>query len=412
MRRQSKRLACASLAALLLSVTAAAQAGSESSRFNDAWRSVIARFEQRLTNEKVVGGAIVFTSREHGRHSAYFGVQDLESKVPVNDATIFHWASITKTFTAIAAMQLVDRGMLDLQTPAVTYLPELRAMHSPQAPIEDLRVRHLMTHTGGLRNPTWPWGGDKPWHPHEPIQWSQLVAMMPYTEIEFPPGQKYSYSNPGYTFLGRIVEVLSGEDIETYIDKNVLRPLGMHASYFDLTPAHLRRYRSNNYYLVQGAPVANGIDFDTGVTNANGGLNASIADMTRYIEFLSGCLPQTPFPLPRDTLERMWQPVAEVARETDLVESMGYGYFVIDFDADGAGTAPSQRYIGHTGTQMGFRSFIYVDPDNGAAALIALNTRATENYRQLYSDTRRDIFTMLFSPPHKGAKSRPTTSAR
>lgn len=365
--------------------------------FTGAWLGVTRRFEQRVAAENVVGAAIVFTSRAQGTQSAFYGVQDTQTNVPVDANTIFHWASITKTFTAIAGMQLAQRGLLDLDAPVVRYLPELKAIHDPFGPIEELTLLRLMTHTGGLRAATWPWGGDQPWHPHEPTQWSQLVAMLPYTELEFRPGEKYSYSNPGYTFLGRAIEVVSGENIEGYVDKNVLRPLQMHASYFDITPPHLRVHRSNNYYLVDGKPVANGLDFDTGVTNGNGGLNASVADMTLYLEFLSACPRDQQFPLDCGTLRSMWQPMAEVAREPGLVESMGRGFFIVIFEAGGAA---ARRYIGHTGTQMGFRTFIYFDPDAGAGALIALNTRATENYRGIYTETRRDLFEHLFPLVH------------
>lgn len=377
-------------------------------QFSAAWLGVVQRFEQRLAAENVVGAAIVFTSPGRGHQSAFYGLQDAQTKVRVDADTIFHWASITKTFTAIAAMQLVQRGMLALDAPAVRYLPELRSIHDPFGPIEDLKVSHLMTHTSGLRSPTWPWGGDQPWHPREPTQWSQLVAMMPYTKLEFRPGESYSYSNPGYTFLGRMIEELSGEDIEGYVEKNVLRPLQMHSSYFDITPPHLSAHRSNNYYLVDGKPVANGPDFDTGVTNGNGGLNASVADMTLYIEYLSRCTSEQRFPLDCQTLRSMWQPVAEVALEPGSVESMGRGFFIIDYAADGAA---ARRYVGHTGTQMGFRSFIYFDPDSGAGALIAINTRATENYREIYSETRRDLFEHLFPLAHDKAKPQPDGNA-
>ncbi len=87
-----------------------------------------------------------------------------------------------------------------------------------------------MTHSAGFRGATWPWGGDKPWHPFEPTSWSQLVAMFPYTEVEFQPGSRHSYSNPGIIFLGIIIERLTGDDYEVYIDKNVLKPLEMTAA--------------------------------------------------------------------------------------------------------------------------------------------------------------------------------------
>ena len=165
--------------------------------------------------------------------------------------TIWHWASVTKTFTAIGIMQLRDRGRLSLDDPIVKYVPELQAVHDSFGSIDAITIRQLLSHSAGFRNPTWPWGGDQPWQPFEPTEWSQLVAMMPYTEILFPPGSKYSYSNPGVIFLGRVIEKLSGDDYEVYVEKNILRPLGMTHTYYDLTPYDLLKYRSNSW-LVTG----------------------------------------------------------------------------------------------------------------------------------------------------------------
>src|ERR1051325_452389 len=104
--------------------------------------------------------------------------------------------SIAKTLTGVAIMQLRDRGHFSLDDPAVKYVPELRQVHNPYGDISQVTIRHLMTHSAGFRAGTRPWGGDQPWHPFEPTRWEQVVAMMPYTEILFPPGMKYSYSNP------------------------------------------------------------------------------------------------------------------------------------------------------------------------------------------------------------------------
>src|SRR5919197_697861 len=117
------------------------------------------------------------------------GYQDLDRKIRVNDDTIYHWASITKTFTGIAIMQLRDRGLLSLDDPVVKYVPELRAVHDPFGDVSEIRIRHLMSHSAGFRNPTWIWRDDsKDWQPFEPPGWGQLVAMMPYTEVLFKPG--------------------------------------------------------------------------------------------------------------------------------------------------------------------------------------------------------------------------------
>ncbi|MCK5941051.1 MAG: beta-lactamase family protein, partial [Planctomycetes bacterium] len=216
------------------------------------------------------------------------GFADRDGERRVDRDTIFHWASCTKTFTGIAVMQLRDRGRLRLDQPIVELVPELRDVRNPFGAMTDITIAQLLSHSAGFRMGTWPWGGDQDWHPHEPTRWSQLVAMLPYTTVQFAPGSKFSYSNPGIVFLGRAIERLSGDDYEVYVDKNVLRPLGMQRTYFDLTPYHLQRYRSHSY-RVQGDDVTDhGPDFDTGITVSNGGLNAPMTDMARYLGFLLG----------------------------------------------------------------------------------------------------------------------------
>ena len=106
-----------------------------------------------------------------------------------------------------------------------------------------ITIRDLLTHSAGFRNPTWPWDCDDAtncdWQPFEPTRWTQVAAMLPYTHVAFKPGSRWSYSNLGYVFLGQIIERLTGDDFEVYIDKNILMPLGMTRSYFDRAPYFL-----------------------------------------------------------------------------------------------------------------------------------------------------------------------------
>ena len=343
-------------------------------RFTTAWAPVRDFFHQTLDGEGVVGGAMMFFHGDTIVAREFHGFADLATKRPVDEQTIFHWASVTKTFTAVALMQLRERGRFSLGDPVVKYVPELRAVHDSFGPIESITYRHLLSHSAGFRNPTWPWGGDQPWHPFEPKEWSQLVAMMPYTEILFPPGSRFSYSNPGYIFIGRTIEALSGDDYEAYVEKNVLRPLGMSSSYFDLTPYHLLPNRSNNYDIRDGKPVANGLDFDTGITVANGGLNAPLSDMVKYLQFLAGApgiSVQARAVLQRSTLEEMWRPVVPLWGAEG--GSMGLGFFLIEKD----GTA----LVGHTGSQRAFRSFFYFDPKTQAGVIAVFNTAPTDDPR-------------------------------
>lgn len=303
----------------------------------------------------------------------HLGEQDAERHVPVDAQTIYHWASITKTMTGIAIMQLRDRGLLQLDDPIVKYVPELARVHNPFGDTGAITLRQLLSHSAGFRNGTWPWR-DKDWQPFEPPGWKQLEAMLPYTEVQFRPGSRFSYSNPGIVYLGQVIERLSGEDYEVYVDKNILKPLGMHASYFDRTPPHLLRHRSHSYYIRDGKRIAAPFDADTGVTVSNGGLNAPLPDMARYVAFLLGDparQAEYDLILKRASLEEMWQPRLSAGEDFSqgrmaTTTQIGLSFF-IDRTA-------GIRIIGHNGDQNGFRAYLSLCPDQRVGTLLAFNT--------------------------------------
>lgn len=389
MRRVIARSAAATVVALLLPV---ASHGQKPAGFDEAWAATVATFRQLSESGGMVGASLwLFRGAEElGR--AFHGYADLETGRPVDENTIWHWASNTKTLTGIAALQLRDRGLLDLDDPIVEYVPELRAVHDPFGPVEKITIRHLLSHSAGFRAGTWPWGGDEEWHPWEPQEWSQLVAMLPYTDVRFEPGSKFSYSNPGIVFVGRAIENITGEDWEVYVDKNILRPLGMFRSYFDVTPRHLLQYRSNNYGVRNGEPVPNGLDFDTGITVSNGGLNAPVPDMARYFAFLAGD-PEADVLLSRASLEEMWRPIVPVGESPGGGrESMGVTFFITDHGG--------ARVIGHTGSQRAFQSFFYLDPATRAIAIATFNTDAGSggqpDARAILNTLRANVLETLF----------------
>lgn len=304
----------------------------------------------------------------------HLGEQDADARIPVDAQTIYHWASVTKTMTGIAILQLRDRGLLRLDDPIVKYVPELAKVHNPFGDTGAITIRQLMSHSAGFRNGTWPWR-DKEWQPFEPPGWKQLEAMLPYTEVQFKPGSRYSYSNPGIVYLGQVIERLSGEDYEVYVDKNILRPLGMHASYFDRTPPHLLRHRSHSYYVRDGRRTAAPFDADTGVTVSNGGLNAPMPDMARYAAFLLGKDParQADYDLilKRASLEEMWQPQLPAGEDFSQGRMAATTQVGLSFFID---RVEGIRVIGHNGDQNGFRAYLSLCPDQGIATLLAFNT--------------------------------------
>ncbi len=282
---------CAMLAMVRAGVAGVAVAGEQASRPaapNDTWTRAVAFYRSQLEQHGIVGSSLLVMKDGAIAGEAVDGLMDRDAKRAVDRDTIFHWASITKTFTAIAIMQLRDRGLLTLDDPIVKYVPELEKVHNPFGKMSTITIRHLLSHSSGFRNGTWPYGGDKDWHPFEPPTWKQLDAMMPYTEILFAPGSKFSYSNPGIVYLGMTIERLTNEDYEMYVTKNVLSPLGMSRAFFDRAPVHLLKDRSHSYTLTDDGLKEARFDFDTGITVSNGGLNAPLSDMAKYLAFLDG----------------------------------------------------------------------------------------------------------------------------
>lgn len=346
---------------------------AQTTKPSDRYSQFVEAFRRECKETGIVGASFVFLKDNKVAASAYYGSANLEKDQPVDENTIYHWASNTKQFTGIAIMQLRDRGLLKLDDPVTKYLPELRAVHNPFGSMDDITIRHLMTHSAGFRNPTWPWHQGKDWEPFEPTEYSQLVAMLPYTEILFKPGSKFSYSNPGIIFLGKIIEKLSGDDYEVYIDKNILKPLEMYHTYFDATPYHLLKYRSASYYIENGKRTTARFDANTGITVSNSGLNSPITDMIKYLNFLIGDPSKQEVyegVLKRSSLEEMWKP--QIAAPVD---ANGNADFTTDigliFFLDQRGPT---LHLGHGGDQNGFISYIDFEPQKREASIMIFNT--------------------------------------
>ena len=367
-------------------------------------------FKERSTAHGIVGASLRVVGLESALRHVSFGLRDRATATPVDEATIYHWASITKTLTGIAIMQLRDRGKLSLDDSILKHVPELEAVHNPFGPMSAITLRQILSHTAGFRAGTWPFGGEKDWHPFEPTEWSQLVAMLPYTEVEFAPGSKYSYSNPGIIYLGRVIEKISGEPWETYIDKNILRPLGMSRSFFDRAPYHLVGDRSHSYTVSKGKMEEGRFDFDTGITVANGGLNAPLGDMEKYVRFLLGGAGTGAGAavLSRASLEEMWKPVALAETVGEDRVDMGLCFFI---EKRG-----ERNLIGHSGSQNGFISHLYLDAAARAGYVVSFNTDATEdvpvpNTRKLDAEVR-EFFVANVAPVLEAAVASPPTKGK
>ena len=357
----------ATLALLIIFTTMVTQAQT------DKFASFRNTYLKEVKDAGIAGSSFVFLKDNKVLLEEHYGSANIEKKQAVDANTIYHWASNTKPFTGIAIMQLRDRGLLKLDDPVTKYLPEVRDVHNAHGSMDDITIRHLMTHSAGFRGSTWPWDRGQDWEPYEPTEYSQLVSMFPFTEILFKPGSKFSYSNPGIIFLGRIIEKLTGDDYEVYVDKNILRPLEMYSSYFDATPYHLLKHRSHSYYMRHGKRSEGRFDVNTGITVSNSGLNSPIADMVKYLNFLIGdAKKQSVYDgvLKRSSLEEMWKPQLTTTIDANgnngFTTDVGLIYFLNRRDG--------RTFLGHGGDQNGFISYIDFEPESRQASIIVFNT--------------------------------------
>src|SRR5947209_18406301 len=217
-------------------------------------------------------------------HVRGLGVQDLASNRAVTPDTLFRIASMSKAFTALAILKLRDEGKLSLEAPAENYVPELKGWHYPTADSPKITVRNLLTHTSGFVDDN-PWG-DRQQVLSEAEFTAMLRAGVPFARA---PGLAMEYSNFGYATLGRIVSDVSGMPYQDYIRREIMAPLGMISTTYDIfaSPPERRAigYRwQDNRWLREP-------DMRNGAFGAMGGVETSASDYAKWVAYLLSAWP-------------------------------------------------------------------------------------------------------------------------
>lgn len=326
-------------------------------------------------------------------HAKGLGVRDLRTRAPVDEDTVFRIASMTKSFTAMAVLQLRDAGKLALDDPAERYLPDLASLPYPTRDSAPITIRQLLTHSAGLPE-------DNPWADRQVAANDAFEAMMKQQGISFSsaPGVALEYSNLGYAMLGRIVEAVSGERFPAYLHAHVLAPLGMTSTACFERDVPRDRL-AHGYSLDRGAPVEQPNPPD-GSQDSAGCLYSSIRDLARYAAFHLAAWPPRDDgetgPLRRSSLREMqlgartWGLRVKPARGDPPreVESTAYGYGLFQVE-----TCALDFIVQHAGGLPGYSSFIRLLPEQGVG-LIALAgaptrtaTRAVEEVTRILAAT-------------------------
>ncbi|WP_296598976.1 serine hydrolase, partial [Phenylobacterium sp.] len=262
----------ATAGALALGWSAAAQTPAQTSAFASL-DPLFAKFMAERHAPGLVYGVVVDGKLAYVRT---LGVQDTVTKAPVTADTVFRIASMSKNFTALAALKLRDDGKLRLDAPAETVVPELKGWAYPTTDSPRITVRDLLTHSAGFVTDD-PWG-DRQLAMPEPEFSSFVAAGVPFARA---PGMAFEYSNFGYALAGRVVTNASGRNYADYVEAAFLKPLGMASTGYDLKRAPTGK-RAIGYRWQDGAWVEEPA-LGPGAFGAMGGLMTTANDYARYM---------------------------------------------------------------------------------------------------------------------------------
>jgi CubicO group peptidase (beta-lactamase class C family) len=316
-----------------------------------------------LKQEGLTGATWALVTPESGILVDAAGVKDTRSGAPLSPGDRMHVGSVAKTLLATGVLKLVSEGRVALDAPVAELLPELR-FDNPWAATHPIRLRHLLDHNAGLDDTRLHQVFSLEADADAPLA-SSFSGKHATLAVRSRPGSRFSYSNTSYTLAGMVIEKLTGERYETYLDRELLHPLGMYDSTFrfvtqegpDADPrlamGHFEEGEPHRAVPIYQRPASQ--------------LTTTAADMARFATFLmgDGQVNGQPFIAP-ELLSAMGQPQGTEALAAGL--EAGYGLGLLLRDRHGV--------VGrcHSGSTVGFRAMLCLFRDQQRAFFMSTNT--------------------------------------
>jgi CubicO group peptidase (beta-lactamase class C family) len=305
----------------------------------DKYRTLIPQIMQK---QRIPGMAIAIVDDTQVVWAEGFGYTDWDRNLPVTVDTSFSIQSMSKSFTAAAVMLAVQEGLVDLDTPISTYLPDFHVNSIFEAnPQEKITLRHLLSHTAGFTHDA-PVGNN---NDLDPGTWQEHIASISDTWLLFPVGTRYNYCNNGIDLAAYIVEVRAGIPFQQYVKTRLLDPLGMTHSTFDIDTIRALPDRAIGHSLSPHLPLLQMMP--------SGGMYTSASDMARYLKFYMNLGKVNPGQagetqvLSEDLVKNMYE--GQFPASADQRYGLGLGYLRMQ-------DATSTLQIGHGGGGFGFIS--------------------------------------------------------
>ena len=315
-------------------------------------RQIEAAVSGFMSSTHVPGVSVAVVENGEYEWASGFGFADLENNVPASEHTLFRLASISKPLTAVGAMELWERGKLDLDAPIQKYCPTFPEKSKP------ITTRELMGHLGGIRHYKSESQDDpeigNTRHFDNPIQGG--IDFFKNDPLVAEPGSHFHYSTQGYTLVGCAIEGASGKKYTDFMRENVFVPAGMSQTQAD-DRFKMIPYRTRFYSKTKDGAVENSDFLDSSYKIPGGGWLSSAEDMAQFeVAVLSGKL------LKRFTLDQMWTPLKPSDGSKD---TYGLGF--------GVGEKDGIRFVGHDGGQQGTSTSFQIAPDQRAGVVVLTN---------------------------------------
>jgi CubicO group peptidase (beta-lactamase class C family) len=312
-----------------------------------------------MDKNQIAGMSIALVDDQKVVWAEGFGYADKEAGKPAGAATIYRVGSISKLFTATAAMQLAERKKLDLDRPLKDVLPEfsIRSRYTSREPITP---RHLMTHHSGL-----PRDYSKGMFTRKPEPFTELVRHVRASDAAYPPNLLFSYSNVGIGLLGHAIQNASGEPFADYLQRSVLAPLGMKTASFEPGVARselmARPYRKG---ALAEEPALRDVPA--------GGLNAGVLDLSRFLSmvFADGRAGATQVLRPESVREMLRPQNTDVPLDFNFHDGLGWMLSTL-----GASTIQGAGPVAHhAGAMIHYRAQMYALPEHRLGVVVLANS--------------------------------------
>lgn len=317
-----------------------------------------------MAQRQIPGVALNIIQDGKAIKTSAYGLANIELQVPVKPETVFEIGSVTKQFTAAGILLLAQEGKLSVDDKITAHLK-----NAPDS-WTNITIRHLLTHTSGLKNYTLLDGFELSRH----LTQEQFIRAIATQPRDFSPGDSWKYSNTGFNLLGFIIENISGQKYWDFMAEQIFRPLHMDNT-TDRRPGPIIPNRAAGYE--QANHVLINRDYDLTDVFSAGAIASTVLDLAKWNAALDGDVL-----LDAGTKEQMWTP----AKSNDG-KSTRYGFaWFID-------TVEGHQNIGHSGATSGFSASIQRFPADHLAVIVLTNTD-----EQIATTLAKKIATFYFAP--------------